>query len=979
MSLYTSMTGLDAATTQLDVTSNNIANAQTTAFKASVANFGNIFASSALQNAATTVGQGVTLTSVTQDNSQGNIVQSDNSLDMAISGSGYFPMVSSDGLQQVYTRDGEFQLNSQFQVVNAAGQKLMASAVDSTGNANVNNRSVLTIPQTTVGEASATSELNLGINFPSSASVITKTFNPNDSSTYNYSNAMTVYDGSGNSYLATVYYAKTQNASSTDPTNKWQTYVEVGGSLVQPGLQQATNSSGEQLYVNKYGQLATYSSVKNQLVNGTTEMFNLDQLTDTQTSVAASVTGSTQGIDFDSIDQSNSNVVAQANAVVAAIQAKNDPSATNTALTDGDTSNSQLFSVQIDGQSLNDAVSIDMSWPSGPWQPVTTAGAPTSGFAYWVTQQSPTALSVTPQLLAQYVTDQLQAKSAGEKSFTFTGATDPNAQLNFTLQSPVAGSNSISVPVNLDSAMSKGSSTLTPQDAATYIQNALNTASDIGTGTAASPDPILAPGQTTATQYSVAYSQETQQFVVTPNDGGLPDGATSVSISGVAGNSYGLTTTPVSLDSSTYQLLPTVNSMPANQQRFGMQMTYDAATSSYTLTSGSTGDTSSVVIPQVDSSGNSLISSAASLFGIPAAGLSVLPQTQNAVRGLPSTPAVVTGDPVSITDTASFSVDTTNNTFDVTVGDVKGVVTVPPGTYSAATFATALQNGINNMGDDMGGSVNGVKVSFNNTTNEFSVTSGETGSNAFLEVSSTNSQWGFSAAPSANGTTSTWIQPTQYVDSSSGTPQPQYITASGQETSSSAGFTTLPEWSPIYLTKGELTFNTNGQLSSPLSAMPLSTVFLQNGAGSLSIKVNYTGSTQANTTFAVASQSQDGKPEGQLQGLTIGSDGLVTAAYSNGTEQNIAKISLATFTNPSGLQQLGNSEYLATASSGSPALGTAGSAGYGTIQSGATESSNVDLTTELVNLITEQRNFQANAKAIQTSGTMTDAIINMQG
>jgi flagellar hook-basal body protein len=471
----------------------------------------------------------------------------------------------------------------------------------------------------------------------------------------------------------------------------------------------------------------------------------------------------------------------------------------------------------------------------------------------------------------------------------------------------------------------------------------------------------------------VAYSNLNQQFMITPSDTGSAAGATVIDVTGQTGNVFGIPTTATALNSSSYQISPNGSSpVLSNQQRYGMTFTYDAASQNYTLTSGTTGDTSSVQISGVSTA-------ATSLFGLPSAGVNIPTQTVNAVRGLPSTPAVVTGAPVTITDPSSFSVDTSNNTFNVTVGNVKGVVVVPPGTYSSTSFAQALQNGINNMGDDEGGSVNGVSVSFNATTNEFSVTSGETGANAFIEVSSNNSQWGFSDAPSANGTTSTWIQPTQYVDSSSGTPQPQYITASGQETSSSAGFTTLPEWSPIYLTKGELTFNTNGQLSSPLSPMPLSTVFLQNGAGSLSIKVNYAGSTQANTTFAVASQSQDGKPEGQLQGLTIGSDGLVTAAYSNGTQQNIAKISLATFTNPSGMQQLGNSEYLATASSGSPTLGTAGSAGYGTIQSGATESSNVDLTTELVNLITEQRNFQANAKAIQTSGTMTDAIINMQG
>ena len=958
MSLYTSMTGLDAATTQLDVTSNNIANAQTTAFKASNANFGNIFASSALQNAATTVGQGVTLTSVTQDNSQGNIVQSNNSLNMAVSGSGFFPMISSDGLQQVYTRDGEFQLNGQFQVVNASGQKLLASSVDSTGNANVNNRSVLTIPQSTVGQAAATSELNLGINFPSSANVITAPFSPNDPSTYNYSNAMTVYDGSGNNYLATIYYVKTQNASATNPSNKWQTYVEVGGNLVQPGLQQATNVAGEALYVNKYGQTEPYSQVKNQLVNGTTEMFNLDQLTNTKTSVAASTSGGTQSFNFDSLGGTNgsNSLVQQALSFVSQVQTANG----------GATPSSSLFGVQVDGTA--DPIQLDLSWPPGPSQPVTDPTAPKSGFAYWVTTQVPTPISITPQLFSQYVTDQVQALSAGQKSFSLgtggdptTVASDANAKLTITLNPPGKTASTVNINMGEDITTSPPtySNTVSTAQAAVNIQNQLNAAS-------------VAAGSSTT--YAVAYSSLNQQFMITPSDTGSAAGATVIDIKGQTGNVFGIPTTSVPLNSGTYQITPNgASPVLTNQQRFGMTFTYNAASQSYTLTSGTTGDTSSVQISGVSTA-------AASLFGLPVDGAKVTTETQNAVRGLPSTPAVVTGVPVTITDPSSFSVDTSNNTFNVTVGNVKGVVTVPPGTYSSTSFAQALQNGINNMGDDQGATVNGVTVSFNPTTNEFSVTSGITGSGAFLEVSSTNSQWGFSAAPSANGSTSNWIQPTQAVDSSSGTPQPQYITAAGQETSSSAGFTTLPEWSPIYLTKGELTFNTNGQLSSPLTPMPLSTVFLSNGAGSLSIKVNYASSAQVSSnTFAVAAQSQDGKPEGSLQGLTIASDGLVTAAYSNGTQQNIAKISLANFTNPSGLQQLGNSEYLRTAASGNPTLGTAGSAGFGTIQSGATESSNVNLTTELVNLITEQRNFQANSKAIETSGRMTDAIINMQG
>jgi len=116
-----------------------------------------------------------------------------------------------------------------------------------------------------------------------------------------------------------------------------------------------------------------------------------------------------------------------------------------------------------------------------------------------------------------------------------------------------------------------------------------------------------------------------------------------------------------------------------------------------------------------------------------------------------------------------------------------------------------------------------------------------------------------------------------------------------------------------------------------------------------------------------------------LVGVTIGNDGLVSASYSNGTQKSLAKILLTNFSSPTGLRQIGDSSFLASAASGNPILGTAGTAGFGTIRAGATERSNVDLTQELVELITAQRNFQANAKAIETSTTMTQAIINIRG
>jgi flagellar hook-basal body protein len=105
---------------------------------------------------------------------------------------------------------------------------------------------------------------------------------------------------------------------------------------------------------------------------------------------------------------------------------------------------------------------------------------------------------------------------------------------------------------------------------------------------------------------------------------------------------------------------------------------------------------------------------------------------------------------------------------------------------------------------------------------------------------------------------------------------------------------------------------------------------------------------------------------------------LVNASYSNGSQKSLGKVVLVNFTNPTGLRQIGDTSYYKSASSGTPKYGEAGSAGFGTVRSGATERANVDLTQELVDLITEQRNFQANAKAIETSTTLTQSIIQIR-
>jgi fagellar hook-basal body proteins len=292
MSFYTALTGLNAATAQLSVTSNNIANVGTTGFKRSRADFGDIFATSPLQKASSVIGQGVALKSVTQEFSQGNIQFSASSLDIAITGDGFFPLKSADGLQDIFTRNGTFLLDNSFAVVNSAGQALQAASVDSSGKADLDNLRKLIIPTSTTGDARETTEIELSLNVPADGEVKTATFDELDPATYNLTTAVTVFDAGGNEFLATVYYSKTQRASPDAPENKWQTHVYIGETELDEFLIQATNPKGEDLYVNKYGQVKAESEIPPQdIARGITKLFNLDRLTDKQLSLNAEFEG----------------------------------------------------------------------------------------------------------------------------------------------------------------------------------------------------------------------------------------------------------------------------------------------------------------------------------------------------------------------------------------------------------------------------------------------------------------------------------------------------------------------------------------------------------------------------------------------------------------------------------------------------------------------------------------------------------------
>jgi flagellar hook-basal body protein len=442
-------------------------------------------------------------------------------------------------------------------------------------------------------------------------------------------------------------------------------------------------------------------------------------------------------------------------------------------------------------------------------------------------------------------------------------------------------------------------------------------------------------------------------------------------VQGVNDQSVGFAITP-SVSTSSFRA--------TNDQRYGMKVEYDAVKQGFVFKSGTTGDGSSIVISNIRP--GSLATQTSKGLGLTGdtANYSVSPSTIDALRGITSKPAVLTGNAVAVNVDNNFSVDATNNQFVVSVNGITGTVVVPPkDTYTLGTFMEALQNGINNLqGPIKNGltpdTVNGVKVSFDATKNALLFTSGTASNDSYIKVTG-DAKWGLDGLDAEFGTTTSWIKPKAFKDEKGAT---MYIDGFGAETSSAAGFETLPVWSPIYFDKGELTFDTAGNLVSPKQGAQLDTVYLPNGKGALTINIDYSKSTQFASPFAVLSQSQDGAPEGDLVGLAIKDDGLVAASYSNGAQKSLAKVVLVNFSNSSGLRQIGDTNYYKTSESGAPKYGEAGSAGFGTVRSGATERANVDLTQELVDLITEQRNFQANAKAMETSTSMTQTIIQIR-
>ncbi len=186
----------------------------------------------------------------------------------------------------------------------------------------------------------------------------------------------------------------------------------------------------------------------------------------------------------------------------------------------------------------------------------------------------------------------------------------------------------------------------------------------------------------------------------------------------------------------------------------------------------------------------------------------------------------------------------------------------------------------------------------------------------------------------------------------------------------------VPPAAPV--ATAQMTFGPSGVAPTITPALPSINVPVTTGAADINLTIDYANTTQFGSNFSVTNLAQDGYTSGRLAGFNVGNDGTIIGRYSNGQSATLGQVVLANFTNPNGLESLGGNAWAESSTSGPALVGAPNSGNLGTLQSLAVEDSNVDLTAELVNMITAQRFYQANAQTIKTQDQVLQTLVNLR-
>ena len=1244
MSFYTALTGLNGSSADISATSNNIANVGTTGFKRSRAEFGDIFATSPLQNSSSSIGSGAILKGVKQQFTQGNIASSLNALDLAISGQGFFTLKPSlTSAQTVYTRNGSLNVDNDRYVVDSAGQYLVVYPVNEDGSVTAKDllsAVPLQLPITS-GDPKATSNISLGVNLPATAEVVTSrpeftsggyNFNPNDPNTFTNSTSITIFDDLGNPTIATMYFCKTQAASTSDPTNKFETKLVIGDTIIDPDLVSAVDDTGQQIFIDKFGAQTTSVPDDNYFIEGKgSALYKLDDLQQQVPSQAANIKGAQSTFDFGEegdklvevvTDPMQFNATREAGLVTgsnvywgknfltlnvdngdqpvnidirpgqynAAQLAAEVERAINEAYGDDrkiqivknvdDDLNINLFKLTADGTSdaLDTPITVDLLGSSyvTDIEGISLTGASPdftkeqflahsqarineamNNYAVKRTDDTldkATILGVSTQLFGRTVgsagnilnkteiipithntinssdalvntnkfmvhsyfgnkpeltvyDSQIAAGDTGSGQSAVFNAAENTLTLTLANTTGLTANSKIRIAGNFatsESAIGNGNLNGREFTVSNVVDNKTIQINTTGLGFP-DTDFVLTSGVAANTALNVLHSKSTnveaffegaekvyqdapinfssKKIVVreigtakhsyTNKDvigkgatagifafgNGSFGGATSLQTLGLStgvktstdwvdeknppikvnydtvnqrlsfvvdrtvlgtgtnSNFNSFTVFGSSLATSTNNLgVPSNNDasevlirggevlftntfvadgeeIQLNDKRYGINVNYNSDTKDFTFSSGTTGEAiaangalgvtetqkaSNIEVGRylLSTSDGSVVDTTDHFSGnndLMGVGITKSDAVFTSGRGIAASPAQVVGAAAKekLTEVFRLSSIGGENTFNVSVNGINGVIEVPPGFYVGSTLAEALQEKINQIADpNTGETVGGVVVKYDPNANNFTFTTGTTGDTSTIKVKGTT-RLGLDDVPLGVGNVPKIFNLVQATNADG---IALFVDASGNVVE------TPPEnlvegYFPLYIDEGELTFDKSGKLVSPKKNVHYEK---QQEGFSISLDIDFGASTQFAQPFSVLSVDQDGFTSGRLDGLEIDAAGTIRANYTNGQNNPLGKIVLANFNNQNGLKQIGNATYVETAVSGSPQVGEAGAEGFGNILSGSLERSNVDITEELVNLITAQRNFQASAKAIETTTTLTQTIINIR-
>ena len=988
MALNTALSGLQAASTELSVIGNNVANVSTTGFKKSRVEFADVYATSNLGVSANSIGTGVNVADVSQIFSQGQIAYTDNNLDMAVSGLGFFMTKDSAGTN--YTRSGAFRLDKEGFITNSKGSNLQGYLPkdgligEEVGDLQISADTLL---------PSATSTISLQVNLNSQDTPPTAPFqrgfskvNPPSANSFNSSTSTTVYDSLGQPHTLTFYFVKMH------AQNSWHAYVGVDGQDVTPAEAAASDypavSSGGSAFpsnvvpkpftivFDEQGLMIPYDGANTPLYEGPsyfTTSFGQSELYDagqlplfdandfmingtiidpvvasddvfSSTDALASTRGITEAInkyttshgataipDHAVLSMGDATITQHAGAITnigtmtftgaaTSLDGDNEFSIIVKDLSDNST---KTYSI-INGDGGLPAIT-DMASLINTINAATDDGGSGSALSTFLTA----SVSQSNELLLETV----------QAGYEFQLSTDGNGGTEITFDT-LAG-------FALNAASTKD---LFDQVTLNDTQNNLQINGTTITGTinraTAADDLIQAINQFSTQTRVEAYKDidasgnvDIQLRTTADTEKGRNIQITSNPLSSTDGFSIG------------FNNLDGTGQLGANLFEINNSASFNKVIrANYTL---SMEHTSAEIIASPAKVDLGPITSVSGVTVTPG-----VDPTFNFTGDLFTYTDLSTlqadGSPVSITIGASGT--TGNGAATITnIEDLAKVIndelyynyathTDPDGNaYFSSPIAKAIVKRIN--GED-----------------SLVIEAMNKGRNFRLDSAAATADIEFASFQISTNSSTLLVNADAIPDTTTGYENEPLILG-GQNNGANLGIVGLRD----------------ADLSAGVIHTKSDQIRLDEWLNiSQQIDINMSASTQFGTDFSVGDMSQDGFTAGLLSNIDVDDVGIIYARYNNGESAMLGQVALAYFSNPQGLKPVGDSAWTNSFSSGSPLEGKASTGRFGVIQAGSLESSNVDLTEELVTLIVAQRNFQANAQTIRTFDQVTQTITNIR-